>query len=152
MVEIRFGLERIVYAVIAGEKKFIVVHFGGIVSEVRQACGSDKAVSHKRTGGDDSFDDATLDQIAKDQAHFADGECAGKGHDDETLFIASHRFEYICSITDLPGSIRSVAHGTHELINGAAFGKIEREDGAELVLYRVMEHTPGDCFFPLLRH
>ena len=52
MIEIGFRLEGIVDAVVAGEEKFVVVHFGGIVAEVRATGGFDETVSHEGAGGD----------------------------------------------------------------------------------------------------
>src|SRR5258705_4453052 len=89
VIEIGFWFERIVDAVVAGQEKFVVVHFGGIVTKVGEATGFDEAVSHEGAGGDDSFDDAGFDQVAENEAHFADGEGAGESHDDEAVFVAS---------------------------------------------------------------
>ena len=61
VIEIGFGLERIVDTVVAGEEEFVVAHFGGIVAEVGEAGGFDEAMGHERAGGDDGLDNAGLD-------------------------------------------------------------------------------------------
>ena len=108
VIEIGFRLEGIVDAVVAGEEEFVVVHFGGIVTEVGAAGGFDQAVGHKRAGGDDGFDDAGFDEIAEDETHFADGESAGESHDDETVFVAGHGFENVGGIADLASGVGGV--------------------------------------------
>src|SRR5208337_2989812 len=98
-------------AVVTGEEEFVVVHFGRIVAKMREAGGFDEAMGHERAGGDDGFDDAGLDEITENEAHFADGESAGEGHDDETFLVASHGFEDVSGVADLASGVGGVAHG-----------------------------------------
>ncbi len=152
VIEIAFRLDGVVDAVVAGEKELVIVHLGGIVAEVRAAGGFDQTVSHERAGGDDGFDDAGFDEVAKDETHFANGESAGKSHDHETVLIASHGFEDIGGIADLSGSVGGVTHGTNEIVDGADFGKIEGKNGAELVLHRIVQDAARDGFLGFLGH
>jgi len=117
-----------------------------------KAGGFDEAVGHERAGGDDGFDDAGLDEIAKDETHFADGESAGEGHDDEAVLVASHGFEDVGGIADLASGVSSVTHGADEFVDGFDFGEIEGEDGAELVLDGIVKDAAGDGFGGLLGH
>src|SRR5271170_67779 len=80
VVEIGLRLERIVDAIVTSLKKLVVVHLGGIVTEMRKTGGFDEAVGHERAGGDDGLDDAALDKITEHQAHFSDGQRAGESH------------------------------------------------------------------------
>jgi hypothetical protein len=152
VIEIGFGLEGVVDAVVAGEKEFLVVHFGGIVAEVRAARGFDEAVSHESAGGDDGFDDAGLDEVAEDEAHLADGESAGESHDDETILVAGHGLEDVGGVTDLAGSVGGVAHGADKIIDGFDFGEIERVNGAELVFDGIVENASGDGLAGVFGH
>jgi len=152
VIEIGFGFKRIVDAVVAGEEEFVVAHFGGIVAEVGEAGGFDEAVSHERAGGNDGFDDAGFDQVAEDESHFADGEGAGEGHDNEAVFVASHGFENVGGVADLAGGVGGVAHGADEIVDGFNFGEVERKDGAEFVFDGVVKDAPGDGFFWLFGH
>ncbi len=152
VIEIGFGLERVINAVVAGEKEFLVVHFGRIVAEVREASGFDEAVGHEGAGGDDGFDDAGFDEVAEDESHFADGEGAGEGHDDEAVFVAGHGFEDVGGIADLAGGVSGVAHGADEIVDGFDFGEIEGIDGTELVFDGIVEDAAGDGFFGLFGH
>ena len=146
VIEIGFGFERIVDAIVAGAEELVVVHFGGIVAEVGEAGGFDETVSHESAGGDDGFDDAGFDEIAEDETHFADGESAGEGHDDEAIFVASHGFEDVGGVTDLASGVGGVAHGADEVVDGFDFGEIERKDGTEFVFHRIVEDAAGDGF------
>ena len=146
VIEIGFGLEGIVDAIVAGAKKFVVIHFAGIVAEVGEAGGFDESVSHESAGGDDGFDDAGFDEIAEDETHFADGEGAGEGHDVETILVASHGFEDVGGVTDLASGVGGVAHGADEVVDGFNFGEIEGKDGAEFVFYGIVEDAAGDGF------
>ena len=119
---------------------------------MREASGFDEAVSHERAGGDDSFDDAGFDEIAEDQTHFADGESAGEGHDDETILIAGHGFEDVGSIADLPRGVGGVAHGADEIVDCFNFGEIERKDRAELVFDGIVKDAAGNGFLWMLCH
>jgi hypothetical protein len=152
VVEIGFGFERIVDAVVAGAEEFVVVHFGGIVAEVGEASGFDEAVSHEGAGGDDGFDDAGFDEVAEDEAHFADGESAGEGHDDEAVFVASHGFKDVGGVADLASGVGGVAHGADEVVDGFNFGEIEGKDGAEFIFDGVVKDAPGDGFTWLFGH
>ena len=117
------------------------------------AGGFDEAVSHERAGGDDGFHHAGVDEIAKDEAHFADGERAGESHGHETIFIASHFFENVSRVANLAAGESGVAHGADEFVDGAAFGKIERKNRAEFVFHRVVKNAARDGFFAgLLGH
>jgi hypothetical protein len=151
VIEVGFGFEGIIDAVVAGEEECVVVHFGGIVTEMGTACSFDEPVGHERAGGNDGFDNAGFDEVAEDETHLADGESAGEGHDDETIFVASHIFEDVGGVADLTGSIGGVAHGTNKIVDGLNFGKIERIDGAELVFDGIVENTTCDGFAGL-RH
>jgi hypothetical protein len=146
VIEIGFGLERIVHTIVAGKEKFVVVHFPGIVAKVRTASGFDKAVGHKCTGGNDGFDNARFNEIAKDQTHFADGESTGESHDDEAVLVASHGLQNVGSITDLARGVRGVAHGADKIIDRFDFGKVERIDGAEFVFDRIMKNATSNGF------
>jgi hypothetical protein len=152
VIEIGLGLEGVVDAVVAGEKEFLVVHLGGIVAEVRAARSFDEAVSHESAGGDDSFDDAGLDEVAEDETHLADGESAGESHDDEAIFVAGHGFEDVGGVTDLPGSVGGVAHGAYKIVDSFDFGEIERVDGAELVFDGIVENASGDGLAGVFGH
>lgn len=146
VIEIGFRFERIVDAIVAGAEELVVVHFGGIVAEVGEAGGFDETVGHESAGGNDGFDDAGLNEIAEDETHFADGESAGEGHDDEAIFVASHGFEDVGGVTDLASGVGGVAHGANEVVDGFDFGEIERKDGAEFVFHRIVEDAAGDGF------
>jgi len=152
VIEIAFGLEGIVDAVVAGEEKFVVVHFGGIVAEVGEAGGFDEAVSHESAGGDNGFDNAGFDEIAENETHFADSEGAGECHDDEAVFVAGHGFEDVGGVTDLAGGVRGVTHGADEIVDGFNFGEIERKDGTELVFDGIVKDAPGNGFTWLFGH
>ena len=76
VIEIRFGLERIVDAVVAGEEELAIVHFW-IVAEMRKPGRFHQSVSHERAGGNDGFDDAGLHEVAKNKTHFRNGHRAG---------------------------------------------------------------------------
>jgi len=117
-----------------------------------EAGGFDEAVGHEGTGGDDGFDDAGFDEIAKDEAHFADGESAGESEDYETIFIAGHGFEYVSGIANLASGVGGVAHGADEGVDGFDFGEIEGEDGAELVLDRIVKDAAGNGLGRFLGH
>jgi hypothetical protein len=152
VIKISFRLEGIVDAIVASEEEFIVVHFRGIVTEVGTASSFDESVSHESASGDDGFDDARVDEITEDQAHFANSESASKGHDDKTVLVASHGFEDVGGIADLAGGVGGVAHGTDQIVDGLAFGKIERKDGAEFVLYGIVKNAARNCLAGMLRH
>ena len=152
VIEIGFRFERIVNAIVAGEEEFVVVHFGGIVTEVGEAGGFDEAVSHESASGDDGFDNPGFDEVAEDEAHFADSECAGEGHDDETVLVAGHGFEDVGGVADLAGGVGGVAHGTDEIVDGFNFGEVERKDGAEFVFDRVVKDASGNGFIWLFGH
>jgi hypothetical protein len=152
VIEIGFGLEGVVDPVVSGEKEFLVVHFGGIVAEVRAARGFDEAVSHESAGGDDGFDDSGLDEIAEDEAHLADGESTGESHDDEAILVAGHGFEDVGGVTDLAGSVGGVAHGAYQIVDGFDFGEIKRVDGAELVFDGIVENASGDGLAGVFGH
>ena len=152
VIQIGFGLEGVVDTVIAGEEELLVVHFGGVVAEVRAAGGFDEAMSHESSGGDDGFDDAGFDEIAENESHFGDGEGPGERHDDETVFVAGHGFEDVGSVTDLASGVGGVAHGANEIVNGFDGGEIEGVDGTELVFHGIVENTTGDGLLGTLGH
>src|SRR5277367_1347618 len=152
VIEIGLRLEGIVDAIVTGHKELVVVHLGGIVAEMRKTGGFDETVGHERAGGDDGLHDAALDEVAKYQSHFSDSECSGKSHNDETVFVARHGFENVCSITNLPGGVRGGTHCSHKFVDGSTFGKIKGEDGAQLVLDGIVQHTPSNCLLPFFRH
>jgi hypothetical protein len=109
-------------------------------------------MSHERSGGDDGFDDAGFDEIAKDESHFADGESAGESHDNETVLVASHGFKDVGGVADLPGSVGGIAHGANEIVDGVTLGEIEGKNGAEFVFDGIVKNAARDCFIPMLRH
>jgi hypothetical protein len=152
VIEIGFGLEGVVDTVVAGKKELLVVHFGGIVAEVRAARGFDEAVSHQSAGRDDGFNDAGLDEITEDEAHFADGESAGESHDDEAILIAGHGFEDVGGVTDLAGGVGGVAHSADKIVDGFDFGEIEWVDRAELVFDGIVENASGDGLAGVFGH
>jgi len=119
---------------------------------MRTAGGFDEAVSHESAGRDDRFNDAGFDEIAEDESHFAYSESSGESHDDETVLVASHGFEDIGGVADLPGGVGGVAHSANEIVDGVTFGEIEGKDGAEFVFDRVVKNAACDCFIPMLRH
>ena len=145
-VEIHLWLERIVNTVVTGQKKFVVAN-RRIVAEMRPASSFDQPVSHQRAGRDDRFHDSRFDQIAKDQTHFADGERAGKSHDHETFFVASHRFQHIGRVANLPAGIGGLSHGPDHVIDGADPGKIERVNRSELVGDGIVQYATRNAFF-----
>ena len=98
------------------------------------------------------FDDAGFDEIAKDEAHFADSESAGESEDDEAFFVAGHGFEDVGAVADLARGVGGVAHGADEVIDGLTFGEIEGKDGAEFVFDGVVENAACDGLFGRFRH
>ena len=114
---------------------------------MRAAGGLDEAVSHQRAGGNDGFHDAGFDEVAENQAHFADGHRAGKGHDHETVFVARHGLENIGGIADLAGGEGGLAHGADEIVDGVDARKIERENGSETIFDRVVKDSSGHTLF-----
>ncbi len=71
-IQIHFRLERIVNSVVPREEKLVVSHFF-VVTKMRAAGSFHQAVSHQRAGGNNRFHDAGLNQVAKNQAHLANG-------------------------------------------------------------------------------
>jgi hypothetical protein len=152
VIEIGFGLEGIVDAIVASEEEFVVVHFRGIVTEMGTAGGFDKSMSHESAGGNDGFDDAGFNEITEDEAHFANSESTSKGHDDKTVLVASHGFKDIGGIANLAGRVGGVAHSADKIVDGFAFGEVERKDGAEFVFYGIVKNAARNCFAGMLHH
>ncbi len=109
-------------------------------------------MSHEGACGDDGFDDAGFDEIAEDEAHFADCEGAGEGHDDKAVFVSSHGFEDVGGVADLASGVGSVTHGADEIVDGFDFGEIEGKDGAEFIFDGVVKDAPGNGFTWLFGH
>ena len=119
---------------------------------MRTAGGFDESVSHESAGGDDGFNDAGFDKIAEDESHFANSESSRESHDDKTVLVASHGFEDIGGVADLPGGVGGVAHCANEIVDGVTFGEIEGKDGAQFIFDRIVKNAARDCLIPMLRH
>src|SRR5207245_9342471 len=68
------------------------------------------------------------------------------------LPISRHLLEDIGGVADLPPGERRVSHRAHQLVDGSAFGQIQRKHRPEFVFYWIVEHSPGHSFLSLLRH
>ena len=88
-----------------------------------------------------------FDQIAKNQAHFADGHRAGERHDHEAVFVAGHGFEHVGGIADLPRGEGGLAHGADKIVDGVDARKIERENGSETIFDRVVKDSSRHALF-----
>ena len=72
VVEIYFGLKRVVNAIVPGVEQFLVVHLG-VVAKMRVTRGFDKPVRHERARGNDGFDHGRFNEVTKNESHLADG-------------------------------------------------------------------------------
>ena len=145
-VEIGFRFEGVVDAVVTGFEESAVVHFG-VVTEVGETGGFDQAVSHERTGGNNGADNSGFDQVAENQTHFGDGECAGKSQDHEAIFIAGHGFEDVGGIAYLAASESGLAHGANHSVHRARLGKIKRVNRLQVIGDRIVEDSAGSSLF-----
>ncbi len=118
VVQIGLRLERVIDAVVSGLVQFHIVHLG-VVAEVLASGSLDQPVGHQRAGGDDGMDEAMVDQIGDDQALLRYRHRAGKGHDDETVFVAGHGFKHVGAFADLASGEGGVAHRCDQVIDAA---------------------------------
>jgi hypothetical protein len=75
-------------------------------------------MGHERAGGYDGFHYAGIDEVAKHQTHFADGQGAGQSHDHETIFVSRHGFENVSGVAHLAGGKSRLAHAANEIVDG----------------------------------
>ena len=129
VIQIHFRLERIENAVIARVEQFLVVHFR-VIAEMRVPCCFNKPMRHQRASGNDSFDQTTFDQIAKNETHLRYGQRAREGHYDETILVARHRLQNVGRIADLPACESRIPHRADQLVDGATLRDQSETSGA----------------------
>ncbi len=149
MVKVRFGLHHVIDPVVARFVEFFVVH-ARVVAIMDLPGGFYQAVGHGTAGGDQGVDQATITEIADDQALLGHGHGAGKGHHNEAVAIAGHSFKHVHGFAKLAAGEGSISHGAHQIIHGFDLAQIEREDGRKFVAYRIMQLAVNACAFLLL--
>ena len=146
VIEILFGLQRIVDAVVSRLIQLLVAELR-IVPEMRAASRFHQPMSHERAGRHDRIHNAAIDQLRNHQALLGHGHRAGKRHHNEGILVARHGFEHVGRLAELASRKRGVRHRAHQIVDGMDLAQIERLQRNQPISHRIVQFSVDPCAF-----